>query len=172
MTFSPCSREKEVAELLTLGHWPQACTPELLAHANACQACGDLILVSQAFRSARAGTASVATLSSPGALWWRAQLRRRYAAVERVGKPLLGAQIFALAVSLLLGLGILASQAKSGMQWLSWLEQLPQSSAFLLEALQPAALFDSGWSIMVLFPVLAVLALLSGVVVYLASEKQ
>jgi hypothetical protein len=172
MTFSRCSREKEVAELLALGHWPQACAPELLAHANACQACGDLVLVSQAFRSARAESASAATLSSPGALWWRAQLRRRYAAVERVGKPLLGAQIFALAVSLLLGLGILVSQARSGMQWLSRMEQLPQSSALHLEALQPSALLNSGSSIMALFPVLAVLALLSGVVVYLASEKQ
>ncbi|MGD0902197.1 MAG: hypothetical protein ABR924_04565 [Terracidiphilus sp.] len=172
MTFSRCSREKEVAELLALGHWPQACTQELLGHVYACRDCGDLVLVSMAFQRARADAASIAHVSSPGALWWRAQLRRRNAAVERVGKPLLGAQIFALAVNLLVVAGFLVWQAKSGLQWLSWLEELPQSGGIHLEVLWPSALLGSGWSLMALIPALATLALLSGVVVYLATEKQ
>jgi hypothetical protein len=38
--------------------------------------------------------------------------------------------------------------------------------------LWPSALFSSGWSLALLIPVFATLALLSGVVVYLALEKQ
>jgi len=100
MTLRPCSREKEVAELLERGGWPQACAPDLRAHVSGCRSCGDLVLVTETFQRARAGAAGAARLASPEAIWWRAQLRRRNAAVERVGKPILGAQIFALAINL------------------------------------------------------------------------
>jgi hypothetical protein len=172
MTFSPCSREKEVAELLARGQWPQASTPELRAHASACRACGELILVTSAFQHARAQAASAAKLSSPGALWWRAQLRRRNAAVERVGKPILGAQIFALALYLFAAVAIVVSQARHGLNWLSWAAQRPQISSLHLEALWASTFFNPGWGLLVLIPALATLALLGGVVVYVASEKQ
>ena len=172
MTFRPCSREKDVAELLARGHFPLAYTPELHAHLGACRSCADLVLVTQAFQSARASAAAQANLPSPSQLWWRAQLRRRNEAVERVGKPILGAQIFALSVCLAFAAGFLASQATRGLAWLPWLKALPQASALHLEALVPTGLFSSGWSLMVLIPVLATLALLGGVAVYLASEKQ
>ena len=41
-----------------------------------------------------------------------------------------------------------------------------------LEVLWPSALFNSGWSLLALIPVLATLALLGGVALYLASEKR
>jgi hypothetical protein len=173
MRFNSCSSEKEVAELIARGQWPQASTPELRAHASACRACGELILVTSAFQRARTQAASAAKLSSPGALWWRAQLRRRNAAVERVGKPILGAQIFALAIYLFAAVAFIVSQARHGLNWLSWAAQLPQLSSLHLEALWPAGLFNPGWGLLVLLiPALATLALLGGVVVYLASEKQ
>jgi hypothetical protein len=172
MSFSPCSREKEVAELLTRGQWPQACTPELRTHARACRSCGELVTVTLAFRSARAEAASAARLGAPRALWWRAQLRRRNAAVERVGRPILGAQIFALCVCALAAAALMVSQARHGLRWLSWWAQWPQPRSLHLEALWPSALSNPGWGLLGLIPVLATLALLSGVVVYLASEKQ
>lgn len=174
MTLRACSREKDVAEMQACGHWPEACPDELRDHVSACRSCSDLVLVSSAFQSARANSAAKPNLPPPGAIWWRAQLRRRNAAVERVGRPILGAQIFALSVYLVLGLGLVVSQARHGLQWLSWFEQLPQPqiASLHLEALWPSALFNSGWSLMVLIPAIATLALLSGVVVYLASEKQ
>jgi hypothetical protein len=172
MIFSPCSREKEVTELLKQGGWPDACAPDLRAHVSECRTCAELVLVTAAFQSARADAASVAKLSSPGALWWRAQLRRRNAAVERVGKPILGAQIFALGVNLMLAIGFVAYQARHGVNWLSWLEQLPQAFTIRLQSLWSATLFDSGWSLMVVIPALATVALLSGVAVYLATERQ
>jgi hypothetical protein len=172
MTFGPCVHEKELTGLLALGHYPHACPPELRDHVSACRSCSELALVTRAFQTARAQTAAAANLASPGLLWWRAQLRRRNEAVERVGKPILGANIFALSVMLLFAIGVLATQATSGLRWLSWFTQLPQESAFHLESLWPSALLNSGWGLPLLIPICATLALLGGVVVYLALEKQ
>ncbi|MGA2650681.1 MAG: hypothetical protein ABSF28_09165 [Terracidiphilus sp.] len=107
MTFGPCVHEKELTGLLALGHYPHACPPELRDHVSACRSCSELALVTRAFQTARAQTAAAANLASPGLLWWRAQLRRRNEAVERVGKPILGANIFALSVMLLFAIGVL-----------------------------------------------------------------
>jgi hypothetical protein len=174
MNLSGCSREKDVVEMLACGHWPQACSEELRAHIGTCRSCSDLVLVTSTFQSTRAQSAARPNLPPPGAIWWRAQLRRRNAAVERVGRPILGAQIFALSVYLPLGLGLVVSQARHGLQWLSWFERLaqPQTASLHLETLWPSGLFDSGWSLMVLIPAIATLALLSGVVLFLVSEKQ
>jgi len=170
MMFGACAREKEVAELLRRGHWPHACSAELRAHVAACYACSDLVLVTQRFRSARADAAGVARLEAPGLLWWRAQIRRRNAAIERIGKPILDAQIFALAVTLLATAGLVISQARHGLRWMSWFDELPRS--LHLATLWPATLTSFDGRFWLLVPVLATLALVSGVVVYLASEKR
>jgi hypothetical protein len=174
MTLSACSREKELVEVLAKGHWPHACTEELRVHVTACRFCTDLVLVASAFQSARNDSIASANLPSPGVLWWRAQLRRRNAAIESVGKPILFAQVFALSTVLLLGLGLVVSQARQGVNWLSWLGQFPllKFGSLDLQAFLPAALFTSGWSLTLLIPALATVAVLGGVVVYLASEKQ
>jgi hypothetical protein len=174
MMLRSCSREKEVKELLERGQWPVAAgtAPELRAHVGGCRSCGELVLVTAAFQKARADTAGAAKIGSPGVLWWRAQLRRRNEAVERIGKPILGAQIFALVVNLLLAVGFVVWQARHGLAWLNWFEQLPQTATLHLDSLWSSALLDFGWNWMVMIPALATLALLGGVVVYLASEKQ
>jgi len=172
MTFGPCVHEKELVGLLALGHYPHACTAEQRGHVDNCRSCAELVLVTRAFQTVRAQSAAAANLASPGLLWWRAQLRRRNEAVERVGKPILGANIFALSVMLLFAIGFVATQANSGLRWLSWFAKLPSASAFHLESLWPSALLSSGWGLPLLIPVCATLALLGGVVVYLALEKQ
>jgi len=179
MTLRSCIHEKEVADLVARGHYSQACTPEIQAHVSTCRSCADLILVTRAFQAARTQTAAVANLPSPGVLWWRAQLRRRNEAVERIGKPILGAQIFALSVSLVFAIGFLAAQATHGLRWLSWFDGISldgfswpsQTPSLHLESLLPASLINSGVSLLVLIPILATLALLGGVAVYFASEK-
>jgi hypothetical protein len=176
MILRTCPREKEVKELVERGQWPQACLPELRAHVAGCRSCSDMVLVTAAFKQARGEAAAAARPGSPGVLWWRAQLRQRNAAVERIGRPILGAQIFALAVNLLLAIGFVVWQARHGFAWLTWLQQLPQAATLHLDSLWPSALSDSGLSSvltpMVLIPAAATLVLLGGVVVYLASEKQ
>jgi hypothetical protein len=170
MNLGSCSREKEVSELLKQGHWPHACPDELRVHVAGCSACGDVVRITTTFQAARTQAASAAPLQSPGLLWWRAQLRRRNTAIERVARPLLGAQIFALAVTLATGAAFLAWQVRQGFSLMAWLAELPR--AIHLEALLSATLPRFDGSLWLLVPILATLALLGGVAVYLASEKQ
>lgn len=169
MTFGPCVHEKELTGLLALGHYPHACPPELRDHVSACRSCSELALVTRAFQTARAQTAAAANLASPGLLWWRAQLRRRNEAVERVGKPILGAYVFALALTVVVASVFAVTQARHGLRWLDW---LGQSSSAAFDSLSPSAWLSSGVTLMVLIPIFATVALLGAVAVYLATEKQ
>jgi hypothetical protein len=169
MNLGSCTNEREVSDLLKRGCWPHAFPAELRAHVTVCRACGERVLVSDVFRRAKAEAVGTAPLQSSGLLWWRAQLRRRNTAMERVARPVLGAQIFALAVTLLAGSAFFASQARSSFFWISWLRELPRALHF--EALLPATLPGLDGSLWLLIPALATLALICGVAVLLASEK-
>jgi hypothetical protein len=171
MTFRPCPHQTEIKELLGRGHWPHACPPELRAHLAECRSCADLVQVTQAFRQDRATATAQAQLPAPGAIWWRAQLRRRNAALQRVGRPILGAYIFAMSMTLLVAVGLVVSQARHGLHWMEWLEQ-PGTMGLHLESFSPFAWLSSGGSLAVLIPVLATVALLGAVVVYLTVERQ
>ena len=165
MNFRTCSRQPEVIELLARGHWPHACPVELRSHLADCQSCASLLLVAQTFQRSRASAAAQAQLPAPGAIWWRAQLRRRSAAVERIGKPIFGAYVFAAVIAVVVAAVALVSQASHGLHWLRWLQQSPAADGHIQS-------FNPGWSIPVLIPILATVVLLGAVVVYFAAEKQ
>ncbi len=162
-----CAREREVTELLHQGYWPDACPADLRGHVEACRVCSDLVVVAQAFQQAHMQTMPPPRMESAGAIWWRAQLRRRNAAIEKVARPIWGAQIFALVVSVVVAAGVLAWK---GSVLRGWFADLPR--ALHLDALMPAALSQSGGVGSIVLPALATVVLLSGVVVYLATEKQ
>ncbi|HEX8710578.1 MAG TPA: hypothetical protein VF730_01810 [Terracidiphilus sp.] len=164
-----CPREKEVKELVERGQWPAATSPELAAHLRECRSCADLALVTDALQHARAEAAGPRNVGAPGLLWWRAQLRRREAAVERIGKPILGAQIFALAVNLVVVVGFVAWQAMQGVDWLEWLEAHGLGGPGLWTMVASAL---SGWGLMALLSAVATVTVLAGVVVFLAAERQ
>lgn len=171
MTLRPCPREPELQELLASGHWPHACPAELRSHLAGCRSCGDLAFVTQAFRQSRATAAAQAQLPAAGAIWWRAQLRRRNAAVERVGKPILGAYVFALTMTVLVAVVFALTQARHGIRWLDWLGQ-SQDSATRFQWLNALMQSNPGWSLSIVIPVLAMLALVGAVAVYVAAERQ
>ena len=175
MRLAGCAREAELTDLLARGQWPAASSDELRAHVAGCRACRDLVLVRQAFAAERSKAAGEARLEPPGVLWWRAQLRRRNAAIERIGRPLLGAQIFALAVCLAAALAYVFSQARRGFDWLDWLAELPRSlhlgAAFHLQALMPESLGKSPWEIWLAVSIAVTVALMGGFIVYMASDK-
>jgi hypothetical protein len=177
MNLTSCPHESELRNLIEHGQWP-VIEPNLRAHMNSCCSCGDLALVAEAFQHARAVTIATARPVSPGILWWRAQLRRRIAAVERIGRPLLGAQLFALAVTLLSGLGFAVFEARHGVAWFTsaswrdWFAQLPQCATQHWQNLFSSLQADPGWIWMVALPASATLALLGGVAVYLATDRQ
>ncbi len=163
-----CAREKEIAALVNSGHWPQACAEELRAHVADCRVCGDLLLVMQTLQTARTAAMPEARLDAAGALWWRAQLRRRNAVVAQIARPMLGAQIFALTLAVIAAIGTavlgLRSMDHVTDQAANWLRPLNVST--LLPAILPDG--RAWW----LAAIVATLVLVSGVVAYLASEKQ
>jgi len=170
MTFRPCSRQPEVKQMLARGHWPQACPPELHAHVGACKACAEFLLVTQAFQQSRATASADVRLPAAGAIWWRAQLRRRNAAVERMARPMLGAYVFALAITLVVAVSFTVSQAHHGLRWLNWLAQT--GSASVHADASSSTLLSASGSFPILIAVFATVALVGAVVVYLATEKQ
>jgi hypothetical protein len=135
--------------------------------------------VAATLRRARAEAVAQVKLPPPGILWWRAQLRRCNAAVEKIARPILGPQIFALAINLVLAVAFILWQARHGLSWLAWFSSSagsPQGSMLHLESLRSPELFSSTLSSsianpLVMIPAVATLALLGGVAVYLASEK-
>lgn len=169
MKFGACVREPEVTALLERGQWPAASSEDLRAHVQACRPCRELIAVRQALGAERSRAVSEARLEPPGVLWWRAQLRRRNAAIERITRPFLGAQIFALAVSVAGLVAYVYVQARRGFDWLAWLGDLPRT--LHLAALLPQTQAKSSWEIWL--PIAAAMfAILGGVIVYLASEQR
>lgn len=168
--LSGCPREKEVKALVERGQWPQATPAELLAHASGCRACGDVAVVAQAFRAARAQAAGPGHAVSPGMIWWRAQLRRRNESLERLNRPALAAYFFAFGLTLALTLGFLIVQAREGAGWLAQLKGLA-AQALNLPALWDAALSGSGAAWMVISALLTCV-LIAAATVYLVVEKQ
>lgn len=178
MNLTSCTYEKEVRQLIARGQWPDACPPELRAHVSGCRTCGDLVVVSGAFHQARVESVAAARPVAPAVLLWRAQLRRRNAAMERIARPLLGAQVFAFAVVVFAALGFAGFETRSDADWFTWsfwsdwFAQLPQAAAAQWDSLSSGSIASMGWSWMVLIPALATLLLLGSVAVYFATDKQ
>jgi hypothetical protein len=178
MRFRACPHDAEVKDVLHRGHWPHSCAPEIRAHVEGCKACRDLVLVTQAFRSERAAASAMARIESPGVLWWRAQLRRRNAALEKIARPMLGAQVFAAAVMLIAATLFLATQVKqsfgqnsSWFSWLlSWVGELPRT--FHMEVLLPVSMQNSGIAAWLVLAAIGGAVLLSGVLVYRFSDER
>jgi hypothetical protein len=175
MMLRPCPYEPEVKLRVERGQWPQACPQDLLSHAANCRQCSEVALVTAAFQRARNQAVVAAKLGSPGLLWWRAQLRRRNAAVERISRPILSAHVFALGVNLVVAIVVAVWQARNGLAWLTWLESLPRGlGSQWISALAPKELFSSSALLSpgVLIAAAASLALIGGVVVYFSSEER
>jgi len=170
MILNPCQHEKEIAALLAMGQWPHAAPAEIRSHAAHCRSCADLALVTSAFQSARSTATAAAPLMSPGILWWRAQLRRRNAAIERVTRPILGAQIFAFLVCIAVAIGFVASQTAQGPGSFASVSRLFQPISIDLTKFWPSSF--AGSPLWILLPLLATLTLLGGIAVYLASSEE
>jgi hypothetical protein len=169
MSFGICNRERELAEALSAGFWPEACTEDLRAHVAGCKSCSQRVVLSAAFRRERAAASAQPRLESPGALWWRAQLRRRNAAIERISRPILGAQVFAVAVAVIAAAVFLVSEAKQGLGWFAWIADAPR--ALHLQGLLPAGMQNAGGAALLFAGLLAAVALIGGFAAYASSDK-
>jgi len=165
-----CAREQELAEAVRSGRWPLGCEPELRAHVEGCRRCGEMAMLTAAFQQARAQAVGAADLPRPGLpnaglLWWRAQLRRRNAAMARVNRPLAGAQGFALLAMVIAVTALAGWQARHGVDWLGWWDGVRRAMAGMDV---PAMLHGANT---LGFVVVGSLALLGGVAAWLAAER-
>lgn len=167
--MKPCPHESEAMAVLRSGHWPDACEPELRQHVQSCDRCASQLLVLHAFQSSRAQAVRVAPVGHPGLLWWRAQLRRRNEALERVAKPIATAHIFALCVSLLAAVALIGSLLRKGVDWTTWLPST--SSVSQLDVLSFFASIRADWGLFLLLTGFGTVILLSAVVLYLAFDR-
>src|SRR5579862_9010241 len=92
-----CIREHEVVEVVTSGRWPEACDPELRAHALSCPVCKDVAFVATALHEEREAAVASAGVPSAGLVWWRAELRARREAVRAAERPMTLVQSLAAA---------------------------------------------------------------------------
>jgi hypothetical protein len=169
MTMRSCSHEKDLSDLLSRGQWPLLASAEMRAHVAGCASCRDLTAVTQAFRRERAAAFSQARLESPGVLWWRAQLRKRNAALKQVNRPLVAAQVFAALLGFVAAMACVALASRSGAGWLRPVAELPSAlhiSAMLPETWQST---PAPWLVLI---TIAALAVMGGVFVYKASEER
>ncbi|MGP8251005.1 MAG: hypothetical protein ACLQHF_03160 [Terracidiphilus sp.] len=172
MTLVSCPCEKEIRELVERGQWPLASPPELRDHAAACRTCADLVLVAGAFQRARATTIAAAKPASAGAIWWRAQLRSRQQAFQRIERPLIGAQVFALVAILLPIIGFVAFEAQHGLAWLTWFGSVSQSAQLHAGDLSSSASSGSASGLIFVVVAAAAFALVAGLALYLDTERK
>ena len=171
--MKPCPHEAEIQAVLRRGHWPDACEPELRQHVAICDRCSRRLLVLQTFQTARAESMQAAQLGHPGLLWWRAQLRRRNEALQRVSKPAMTGQLFALCISILTAVTLLGSQIRKGVDWSAWLPGWlsipstlsPSDALSLLESVK------TDWDPILLVTGCGTMILLGAVVLYLAADR-
>src|SRR6188768_22628 len=91
-----CPHEQDVLDLVAIGQWPARADASLVAHAEACETCRDLASVAGAIVESR--DALPAThVPDASVVWYRAQVRARLDAARRAGRPMLFAQMAAVA---------------------------------------------------------------------------
>ncbi|HEY6969927.1 MAG TPA: hypothetical protein VJA94_12025 [Candidatus Angelobacter sp.] len=152
-----CSQQNQVEAALRSGQWPEACDAALRAHVENCVACSDLVLVTQGLQQARAQSIQTVRLAAPGTLWWRAQLRRRNAAIQSVTRPVAVAEKVAVVILLLAAVALIVWQRGQVAGWLAGILS-PLSNIIQV----PAALLI-GFAALVLF---------GGFAVYLLVAKE
>jgi hypothetical protein len=160
--MTACSHLPELRQSLAAGHWPHAAAPELRAHAETCARCAQEVLLTTHFQQDRAATIAAAQPGTASLLWWRAQLRRRNAALTRAGRPIAAAQIFALAVAMLAIVALIATH------WHGLLARVlsaPDAAATIAAA-------TSDWGLVPLILAITLITTLGGVVLYLSTDRQ
>ena len=171
MTLRSCSRSEEVASMLRRGCGPDTGDEELRAHIQGCSQCGDRVLIAHSFLEARRESVGAAPLGNAQALWWKAQLRQRDAALRQVRRPVTLAQIFTLVIGVIAASGFLIAAWSRGIGRLAFGGAGELLASVRADLTSYLALFGPGSNLLLLAFGLGVVALLGGVV-YVASDRQ
>ncbi len=155
-----CSHMVEIRDALIAGQWPHAVAPELRAHAATCTRCAQEVLITQHLHVAKTSAMAAAPPAAPGLLWWRAQLRRRNAALEQANRPIAAAQLFAIAITAAAAVCLIATR------WHSIVNHATNVPASSFMALL------TNWGLAPLILAITLIATLGGLALYLSSDRQ
>jgi len=104
MSAPECPREQDVINAIVTGRWPDQCDESLCAHAAECVVCKEIVEVTSVMRLDREGLHDEMSLPSAGQVWWRAAIRARLEASQRVARPV--SWIFGISSACAAGLAI------------------------------------------------------------------
>jgi hypothetical protein len=98
-TDMSCSCERDVLDLVAIGQWPSRADETLRAHVAGCETCAEVASIAGAVREWANETETAEPVKVPDAsvVWYRAQVRAREEATRRASRPVLVAQLFAVA---------------------------------------------------------------------------
>jgi len=171
MKLGFCKKQKEVSAALREGRWPGACDSSLLAHVADCQECNDLVLVAETLQQARGETMGKAQLVSPETLWWRRELQRRSAVVERVTLPVAVIEKLALIAVPLAMLAVGVWQWNEIAGWIFPSQDLSSSGVLRWDSLWTLASGAAAWAPLLLMASLGTFALIWGLVLLMVTGK-
>lgn len=94
-----CPCERDVLDLVAIGQWPARADETLRAHVAACETCAEVASIATVVRDWANEADAVDAVKVPDAsvVWYRAQVRAREEATRRASRPVLFAQLFAVA---------------------------------------------------------------------------
>lgn len=140
-----CPHESEILEAVTTG---RPCSEELLAHADDCPDCADVLVVSSALVADMQQAMDEADIPPSGVVWWRAQRRMRAESIRSANRTIALVQTASVIAAAAGALALLGTQ-----NWRPWLEPL-----------------GAAWNIPLLFAIGASLAL-APLALYLAVAR-
>jgi hypothetical protein len=88
MHRADCAREAELLDALQTSRWPDACGDALRSHVESCAGCTELVKLSLALLEDQRALMQTAPVPSSAIVWWRAQMRSRREAAEKVEQPI------------------------------------------------------------------------------------
>lgn len=168
-----CEQEAAVLEAVESGRWPQACDAELRAHVSRCSTCADVLLVAQTLQRENQWARAEVALPAAGLVWWKAQMRARREAAERAAEPIAMVEKAAGIFGVISLVALAVWRWDLVTEWLSWLADLPHSTAFDPDGLWNSSFLGTTQN----FGFLAILSagaclLLASVVLYCALSKE
>lgn len=118
--MNECVHEREVLDLVLADRWPDRCDPDMVAHAAACDVCGEVVAVALAMREDETRVESAVIAAQPlhqsvvpdaTLVWWRAQIRAREDAARKAARPI------AMVQGIAIGIGLVAAISTTRMAW-------------------------------------------------------
>lgn len=118
MKTPECPREQDVINAIVTARWPDRCDESLSGHVAECDVCRELVEVTSVMRLDRDGLHEEMSLPSAGQVWWRAAIRARLEASQRVAQPL--SWLFGVSVACAVGLVVAVVQLLWSPMQVAW----------------------------------------------------